>query len=215
MKLKVLEKSTDRVKIQLQGISLSYANAIRRIALSEVPVMAIDNIIIIENSSIMYDELLAHRLGLIPLKTDLSKYVLPKDCDCDNSLGCLKCSVSLVLDSGDTDSTKEILSEQLKSVSDTTTIPVNSNIPIVKVAPGQKVSLEAYARLGTGKEHAKWQASNVSILKPTKEEDTDNDYTLEIESTGALSAIEIFVKATEILRNELQEFTEKTGSLKK
>ncbi|HJN57848.1 MAG TPA: DNA-directed RNA polymerase subunit D [Nitrososphaerales archaeon] len=214
MKIKVLEKSTDRVKIQLQGISLSYANAIRRIALSEVPVMAIDNIIIIENSSIMYDELLAHRLGLIPLKTDLSKYVLPKDCDCDNSLGCLKCSVSLVLDSGDSDSTKEILSGQLKSVSDTTTIPINSDIPIVKVAPGQKVSLEAYARLGTGKEHAKWQASNVSILKLTKE-DTDNDYTLEIESTGALSAIEIFVKATEILRNELREFTEKTGGLKK
>jgi len=214
VKIKVLEKSTDRVKIQLQGISLSYANAIRRIALSEVPVMAIDNIIIIENSSIMYDELLAHRLGLIPLKTDLSKYVLPKDCDCDNSLGCLKCSVSLVLDSGDSDSTKEILSGQLKSVSDTTTIPINSDIPIVKVAPGQKVSLEAYARLGTGKEHAKWQASNVSILKLTKE-DTDNDYTLEIESTGALSAIEIFVKATEIIRNELQEFTEKTRSLKK
>ena len=214
MKIKVLEKSTDRVKIQLQGISLSYANAIRRIALSEVPVMAIDNIIIIENSSIMYDELLAHRLGLIPLKTDLSKYVLPKDCDCDNSLGCLKCSVSLVLDSGNNDSTKEILSGQLKSVSDTTTIPINSDIPIVKVAPGQKVSLEAYARLGTGKEHAKWQASNVSILKLTKE-DTDNDYTLEIESTGALSAIEIFVKATEILRNELREFTEKTGGLKK
>jgi|TARA_B100000959_G_C14977983_1_gene622327 DNA-directed RNA polymerase subunit D len=214
VKIKVLEKSTDRVKIQLQGISLSYANAIRRIALSEVPVMAIDNIIIIENSSIMYDELLAHRLGLIPLKTDLSKYVLPKDCDCDNSLGCLKCSVSLVLDSGDSDSTKEILSGQLKSVSDTTTIPINSDIPIVKVAPGQKVSLEAYARLGTGKEHAKWQASNVSILKLTKE-DTDNDYTLEIESTGALSAIEIFVKATEILRNELREFTEKTGGLKK
>jgi DNA-directed RNA polymerase subunit D len=214
VKIKVLEKSTDRVKIQLQGISLSYANAIRRIALSEVPVMAIDNIIIIENSSIMYDELLAHRLGLIPLKTDLSKYVLPKDCDCDNSLGCLKCSVSLVLDSGASDSSKEILSGQLKSVSDTTTIPINSDIPIVKVAPGQKVSLEAYARLGTGKEHAKWQASNVSILKLTKE-DTDNDYTLEIESTGALSAIEIFVKATEILRNELREFTEKTGGLKK
>ena len=214
MKLKILEKSTDRVKIQLQDISLSYANAIRRIALSEVPVMAIDNIVILENSSIMYDELLAHRLGLIPLKTDLSKYVLPKDCDCDNPLGCLKCSVSLVLDSGNNDSTKEILSGQLKSVSDTTTIPINSDIPIVKVAPGQKVSLEAYARLGTGKEHAKWQASNVSILKLTKE-DTDNDYTLEIESTGALSAIEIFVKATEILRNELREFTEKTGGLKK
>ena len=214
MKLKVLEKSNDKVKVQLQGVSLSYANAIRRIALSEVPVMAIDEIVILENSSVMYDELLAHRLGLIPLKTDLSRYVLPEDCDCDNPLGCPKCRVLLVLDAGANDSTKEILSGELVS-EDEATIPVSSDIPIVKVAPGQKVKLEAYARLGTGKEHAKWQASNVSIIKPTNKEDTDNDYTLEIESTGALSAFEVFSKATEILRNRLQEFTEKTRSLKK
>ena len=209
-----MEKSNDKVKVQLQGVSLSYANAIRRIALSEVPVMAIDEIVILENSSVMYDELLAHRLGLIPLKTDLSRYVLPEDCDCDNPLGCPKCRVLLVLDAGANDSTKEILSGELVS-EDEATIPVSSDIPIVKVAPGQKVKLEAYARLGTGKEHAKWQASNVSIIKPTNKEDTDNDYTLEIESTGALSAFEVFSKATEILRNRLQEFTEKTRSLKK
>ncbi len=213
MKLKILEKSTDSVKIQLQGVSLAYANAIRRIALSEVPVMAIDEIVILENSSIIYDELLAHRLGLIPLKTDLSRYVLPKDCDCGNPLGCLKCRVLLVLDSGAKESVKEILSEELISA-DEAIIPVRPDIPIVKVAPGQKVKLEAYARLGTGKEHAKWQAANVSILKCIKE-NTENDYTLEIESTGSLPAIEIFSKAVEILRNRLQEFTEKTRSLKK
>ena len=214
MKLKILEKSTDSVKVQLDGISLSYANAIRRIAISEVPVMAIDEIVILENSSIIYDELLAHRLGLIPLKTDLSRYVLPEDCDCGNQLGCPKCRVLLVLDSGSNESSKEILSGELKS-EDETTIPVSSNIPIVKVAPGQKVKLEAYARLGTGKEHAKWQAATVSILKSTKKEDADNEYTLEIESTGSLPAIEIFSKSIEILRNRLQEFTEKTRSLKK
>ena len=213
MKLKILEKSTDSVKIQLQGVSLAYANAIRRIALSEVPVMAIDEIVILENSSIIYDELLAHRLGLIPLKTDLSRYVLPKDCDCGNPLGCLKCRVLLVLDSEAKESVKEILSEELISA-DEAIIPVRPDIPIVKVAPGQKVKLEAYARLGTGKEHAKWQAANVSILKRIKE-NTENDYTLEIESTGSLPAIEIFSKAVEILRNRLQEFTEKTRSLKK
>tara|TARA_B100002003_G_scaffold153825_1_gene142643 strand:+ start:35 stop:676 length:642 start_codon:yes stop_codon:yes gene_type:complete len=213
VKLKILEKSTDSVKIQLQGVSLAYANAIRRIALSEVPVMAIDEIVILENSSIIYDELLAHRLGLIPLKTDLSRYVLPKDCDCGNPLGCLKCRVLLVLDSGAKESVKEILSEELISA-DEAIIPVRPDIPIVKVAPGQKVKLEAYARLGTGKEHAKWQAANVSILKCIKE-NTENDYTLEIESTGSLPAIEIFSKAVEILRNRLQEFTEKTRSLKK
>ncbi len=214
MKIKVLEKNADRVKVQLQGIDRAYANAIRRIAISEVPCMAIDEIVVLENSSIMYDELLAHRLGLIPLKTDLSRYVLPKDCNCNNPLGCPKCRVLLVLDVEATETSKEVLSGELIS-EEPTTIPTSPKIPIVKLAPGQKVKLEAYARLGIGKEHAKWQAVNISVLKSTTKEDTENDYTLEIESSGALSANEIFVKSIEIINARLQEFTEKTRSITK
>ena len=214
MKIKVLEKNADRVKVQLQGIDRAYANAIRRIAISEVPCMAIDEIVVLENSSIMYDELLAHRLGLIPLKTDLSRYVLPKDCDCKTPLGCPKCRVLLVLDVEATETSKEVLSGELIS-EEPTTIPTSPKIPIVKLAPGQKIKLEAYARLGIGKEHAKWQAANISILKSTTKEDTENDYTLEIESSGALPANEIFVKSIEIINARLQEFTEKTRSITK
>lgn len=214
MNIKILEENADRVKVRLQGIDRAYANSIRRIAISEVPCMAIDEIVVLENSSIMYDELLAHRLGLIPLKTDLSRYVLPKDCDCDNPLGCPKCRVLLVLDVEATETSKEILSGELISEEPTTT-PINPNIPIVKLAPGQKVKLEAYARLGIGKEHAKWQPTTISVLKSFNEEDTENDYILEIESTGALPASEIFVKATEIINARLKEFTEKTRSINK
>ena len=215
MKITVLEKSDEKVKVRLEGISLAYANGIRRIALSEVPCMAIDDVVILENSSIMYDEMLAHRLGLIPLKTDLSRYVLPENCNCNNPLGCPKCRVLLVLDSETTtEDTKEILSGELKS-EDPAIIPINPDIPIVKVAPGQKVKLEAYARLGIGKEHAKWQAAAISVLKPTSEEDIGNDYTLEIESIGSLQASEIFVKAIEILNERLNEFTEKVRSVSK
>jgi DNA-directed RNA polymerase subunit D len=76
-KVKVLEESDEKVAIQLEGIDRSYANAIRRFCISEVPAMAIDDIVILENSSVLYDEILAHRLGMIPLKTDLERYVPP------------------------------------------------------------------------------------------------------------------------------------------
>ncbi len=212
--MEVLEKSEERVKVHLKGVSRAYANSIRRIVLSEVPCMAIDEIVILENSSIMYDELLAHRLGLVPLKTDLSRYVLPEDCDCENPLGCPKCRVLLVLDAESKEGVKDVVSGDLRS-EDESTIPISPDITIVKLAAGQKIKLEAYARLGKGKEHAKWQPASVSVLKPTSEEDTGDDYTLEIESVGSLSASEIFVKAVEILNEKLQEFNEKSRSLKK
>ncbi len=214
MKIEVLEKSDERIKVHLGGVSRAYANAIRRIALSEVPCMAVDDVVILENSSVMYDELLAHRLGLIPLKTDLSQYVLPENCDCNNPLGCPKCRVLLVLDAEAKDSVKEVFSGDIRS-EDGTTVPISPSIPIVKLAPSQKVKVEAYARLGRGKEHAKWRPAAISILTTPTETDTEDDYILEIESVGSLPASEIFVKAVEILNEKLESFTEKARSLSK
>ena len=62
------------------------------------PAMAIEDVIIIDNTSVLYDEIVAHRLGLIPLKTDLDAYVLPEECDCKSELGCSKCRASFTLE---------------------------------------------------------------------------------------------------------------------
>ena len=62
--------------------------------LTEIPVMAIDEVIILKNDSPLYDEIIAHRLGLIPLKTDLESYKLPEECECEG-YGCSLCQVSL------------------------------------------------------------------------------------------------------------------------
>ncbi len=132
--------------------------------MSEVPVMAIDDVIVVENSSTLKDEMIAHRLGFVPLKTDLSSYVTRDLCDCKSDLGCAKCSVTLTLDSEAVDQERNVYSSELKS-SDPEIVPVSGDIPIVKLAKGQKVRLEAYARLGTGKEHAKWQPTSASIYK--------------------------------------------------
>jgi len=214
VKIEVVEQTENDLKVHLQGVSRSYANAIRRFALSEVPCMAIDDIVVIENSSVMYDELLAHRLGLIPLKTDLKRYVTPDRCDCNTPLGCPKCRVLLVLDAEAKDRRLDVTSGDLRS-EDESVRPISPDISIVTLAPGQKVKLEAYARLGRGREHAKWQPASVSVLKPASDKDTGDDYILHIESVGSLTASEIFREAVKILYEKLEEFSEKAGGMVK
>ena len=74
MNFKVLEKTEFKYVFLIEGISIEMLNALRRIILREIPTMAIDEVIILKNDSPLYDEILAHRLGLIPLKTDLENY---------------------------------------------------------------------------------------------------------------------------------------------
>jgi DNA-directed RNA polymerase subunit D len=200
-KVKVLEESDEKVSLQLEGIDRSYANAIRRFCISEVPAMAIDDIVILENSSVLYDEILAHRLGMIPLRTDLERYVLPEKCDCGNPLGCQKCRVLIVLDAVAHDKPRTVLSGDLVS-EDREIRPVSPNIPIVKLAAGQSVKLEAYARLGRAKEHAKWQPATTSVLLDGKSEGT---YVLKVESSGSMPAKEIVTRAIEKLEEKFQE----------
>ena len=155
--LDVVSKTNDRIVLRFNNVPRQYVNAIRRISISEVPTLAIDDVVMMENSSVMHDEAIAHRLGLIPLRTDLNRFVLPQECDCNNSLGCSKCRVLLVLDSEANDKTKLVTSGELVSEDDVVR-PVSSGIPIIILAPSQKLKFEAYARLGLGSNHAKWRA---------------------------------------------------------
>lgn len=164
MKVQILEKGDNKLRFVVQGIDVAVANGLRRAMIAEVPSMAIEDVVVIENSSTMADEILAHRLGLVPLKTDLDSYVLREKCDCKSELGCGKCNVTLTLEAEATDSTRTVYSKELKS-SDPDVIPVSGEIPIVKLAHNQRVRLEAYARLGRGSEHAKWQPVAVCTVR--------------------------------------------------
>ncbi|MBI3022548.1 MAG: DNA-directed RNA polymerase subunit D [Thaumarchaeota archaeon] len=203
-----MEDAEDRVSLQLDGVDRSYANAVRRFCLSEVPSMAIDDVVILENSSVLYDEILAHRLGMLPLKTDLERYILPEKCDCGTPLGCQKCRVLLVLDASAHEKTRTVYSGDLVS-EDREISPISASIPVVKLAPGQTVKLEAYARLGRGKEHAKWQPATVSVLLDGKSEDS---FVLKVESSGVLRPKEIVTKAVEILEEKLKEMQKEVSA---
>lgn len=207
--LEIISKDSKKMSVKLKGIPLQYANALRRICLNGVPVFAVDTVDIIENSSVLPDEGLAHRLGLIPLKTDLSRFNEPSKCECHSETGCSNCKVMLVLDSGDSDVTRTILSSDLSSEDDSIK-PISDNIPIVQLAPGQKIKVECYARLGRGTEHAKWNSSNISTLTDT---DKEGESVLTVESTGALEPEQIILTGMDEVNKKLVEFKDTIGKI--
>jgi len=164
VEVEVLEKDDVNMRLLIRGTDIPFVNALRRTALAEVPCMAIDEVVIIENSSVVKDETIAHRLGLIPLKTDLDGYNLPEECPCKSEFGCNLCRVSLTLDAEAKEGTRTVYSGEL--ISENPDIaPVSDKIPIVKLAKEQKLKVEAYARLGKGKNHAKWQPVSMCAYK--------------------------------------------------
>ncbi len=152
--VQILTDNDKKISVKLKGISLVYANALRRICLNGIPIFAIDTVDMIENSSVLADEGISHTLGMVPLKTE------PNESDESNS------RVMLVLDSGNT---------------------------------------EAYARLGRGTEHAKWNSANISVLTNT---DKNDEYILTVETTGSLEPKQIILSGIEELSKRLEELKE-------
>jgi DNA-directed RNA polymerase subunit D len=196
--IQVINTNTKKISIKLKGVSLEYANALRRICLNGVPVFAIDTVDVIENTSVMADEDLAHRLGMIPLKTELSRFNDPDS------------RVMFILDSGEIETTKIVTTADL-STKDDVVKPISDKIPIAALAPGQRIKFEAYAKLGRGTEHAKWNSANISVLTNTE---NDDEHVLTVETTGALEPKEIILTGIDELGKRLNEFKEKLGNLK-
>ena len=198
----ILERADEKIVIKFNNVPRQYVNAIRRTSISEVPTLAIDDVVILENSSVMHDEAIAHRLGLIPLLTNLSRFVMPHECDCKSTLGCSKCRLLLVLDSEANEKTKVVTSGELVS-EDELIQPVSKDIPIITLTPGQKLKFEAYARLGIGRDHAKWQPTSAAIVKDGKDE---SESILIIETNKALTAEETLMAAIDKINSKIKNF---------
>jgi len=163
LEIEILDIADNDLRFIIRGTTPAFVNALRRTVLAEVPSMAIDEVIIVENSSTMYDEIIAHRLGLIPLTTDLDSYVLPNECQCGGH-GCPSCEVTLTLEKEGQHGITTAMSGDLRS-EDPQVAPVHPRIPILKLAPGHRVLIECIARLGQAREHARWQPVSVSAYK--------------------------------------------------
>ncbi len=193
--MEILSSEDSRISVRLVGFPIQYANALRRICLNGISTYAIHAVDVVENTSVLADEGLAHRLALIPLITPRDEIHTP-----DNR-------VMLILDSGNALETTTVTTGSLSS-EDSVIKPVSDDIPIVELAPGQKVIAECYAILGRGSEHAKWNTSNIATLTGTEEE----GLVLTVESAGSMTPKDILLAGMDELTHRLEQFQETISS---
>ncbi|MES3162233.1 MAG: DNA-directed RNA polymerase subunit D [Halorubrum sp.] len=135
-----VERDDRSARVLIRGLTPAFANGIRRAMIADVPTFSIDTVRFVENSSVMFDEMIGLRLGLVPLTTPLDEFEIGD-------------TVTLALDvegpataySGDIESAEPLVE------------PADENVPIIELKEGQRLEFEADAVLNTGKDHAKHQ----------------------------------------------------------
>lgn len=158
MKIEIRELSDTHAKLIIDGVNPYFVNALRRTLMSEVPKLAIDKVTFYDNTSALFDEILAHRLALMPIPTDPSTLNLKGQVDAEGKPTYL---VRYTL-------TKEgpctVYSGDLEAEDKAFAI-ADAKIPIVDLLAGQRLILEAEAILGDGTQHAKWQVCSAAGYK--------------------------------------------------
>ena len=195
VEVKEIEKKERKSKLLFKGTDATMINCIRRAVMKNVPVLAVENISVYHNDSLLFDEFLAHRLGLLPIKTDLKTFNPMSECNC-NFKGCGRCSVILTLNKK---GPGIVYSGDLKS-NDPKVVPAYDKIPLVKLTEKQSVKLEAIAELGFGKDHVKWQAGLASY-----EIVGGNKFNFFVESYGQLTPKEMVVEAFKIFNEKISK----------
>ncbi len=149
MELKILSQDKNSLNFRITGTNHVFVNTLRRLITEEVPTLAIEEISFIKNSSALYDEMIALRLGLVPLKTDLKSYVFSEEAKNEHDPRVFL-NFKLKIKGP-----ANVYASDLQS-QDPKVQPVYPKILIVKLLKDQELELEAKAVLGRGKQHSKF-----------------------------------------------------------
>lgn len=173
----ITEVSKDRICFTLKNADDSMANALRRIMIAEVPTLAIELVQMVDNTSVLHDEFIAHRLGLLPIDSSrIRDFKYKEECSCADR--CRHCSVVFQLDvlCRDNDGTTVThldmtgtdpnpgapmpvpRAEEMNDIS-------SSGIVIAKLRKNQRLKCEAIATKGVGKLHAKWIPTATAVFQ--------------------------------------------------
>ncbi|MEF8885713.1 MAG: DNA-directed RNA polymerase subunit D [Haloarculaceae archaeon] len=189
-----VDRGDREARFLVRNVTPAFANGIRRAMIADVPTFSVDEIRVVENSSVMFDEQIALRLGLVPLSTPLDDFEVGD-------------TVTLALDveGPDREGTMETVTAYSGDIvsSDDFVQPADENIPIIDLKPGQRLELEADAVLDRGREHAKHQGGvavgyrhlqTVEVVGDKGEFEEDEPHILRgvIEDDGELVATDEF-----------------------
>jgi DNA-directed RNA polymerase subunit D len=192
MDVEIESENDSRMRFTLKGANVGFANMIRRYAMGAVPLFAIDNITIYENTSSLFDEYIANRIGLVPIK--MASGYKPGD------------EVIFTLDAHGPGT---VYSGELKSVADKIRVAYDK-IPLLELLEEQNLRLEAKARMGLGRQHAKWQAGLGAY-----EIGKDGQFNFMVESFQQMSPRDMMVKAAEELESRCGQFEDELGRIAK
>ena len=170
--IEIKSKTDEELVFDIKGIDPTIVNTLRRIMIAEVPTMAIETVIINQNTSIIPDEVLAHRLGLIPILADANDFVEKKPEDEFNDKNSMKftLNVKCYKDKNGEIKNENIFSKDLifipqgnqqkkyfnKETNEYSIGLVHDDILINKLTTGMEIDLECYCTKGIGRTHAKW-----------------------------------------------------------
>jgi DNA-directed RNA polymerase subunit D len=185
MDIEILELEDTKARFIISDISPAVINAVRRTLVADIPKMAIDNVEFhlgpirdehgkeYESATPLFDEIIAHRLGMVPIHTELDIFVPKDECVCKGE-GCPNCTIMYSLnkkgpsdEDGDESVTVyadelQLVVQKIEGISErkyAEKFQIKERIPIVKLSKNQALLLYATAELGTGRNHAKWQVA--------------------------------------------------------
>lgn len=184
----------DKAVVTFKNTHNTIVNSIRRIILTKVPTFAIEDVEVVLNGSPLYDETVAQRLGLIPIKTDLTSYNFKDTCSC-GGVGCAMCEVKMVLNQ---EEDGYVYSSSIQS-DDPQIVPVDMQIPITKLFDSKTIELNLRAILGTGDQHAKFSPAHTYL------KENDKSIELIIEPFGQLDSKTVYNKAIDIIIEKIDE----------
>lgn len=154
MKVDIIDKSDKKITFVLEGTVPQFANAIRRITMVEVPNMAVSYVDFQKNDSVLYDEVISHRLALVPLVFNPKDFQFKETCKCEGK-GCSLCEVVFAINKK---GPCKVYSKDMKS-SNSDVKPLYENIFLVELGEDQTLKLEAVANMGLGRDHAKFNTA--------------------------------------------------------
>lgn len=191
MKIELISEKDNRISFEVKGASTPFANLVRRFGMGQLPVFAIDSVTFYENSSTLFDEYIAHRIGQLPLASDSGK------------------ATDEVVFTLEAEGPSTVYSKALKST-DSKIKSSLDNIPLLKLLEGQNLRLEAKARKSIGQKHGKFQPGLISY-----EMLGNGEFKFKVESFMQLEPRDMLSKTADLIVERCEAMEKNLAEVKK